>query len=750
MARTVVADADVEVIAGVSKLAGDLRKKLEPILKKITAVINTAADVDQFEKDVDKAIKQAEKKTATIKVEVDTKSVDKEIDATRTRINRAKPAQIRVDVDVDESSSGFLQKFASLGKESGTRFVTFLGKTIATGLGQLSTSLLGTAAQGLVGLATAGAALAVSFPIAAGAVVALSAAIATMLPLVIGVAAPLGALALVAGTLFVGLRDVQEALEGDEEALKRLTPSARGVLNVFGEFKPVLKEIRDSAQEALFEGLSEPLRELGNTALPVVKEAIVELAQTINGVLLEAIAFFNSAEGNQLLVEFFDDISESAKDIASIAPDAIVAVAKLVALGARLGRVVLPEIIDKLDEFIDKLTEAADSGQLEKSFNEALIIARQLIEATKIIFNIVKSVGSAFLEGFTALIPGDEDQSKMDQFIAALKDLETFLANPLVQEGIRGIGTAIFLLVAAFGAAVIAIGLFVAALTDIPNKGQEAFNRVAQALDDLFGAIVDFTNKARQKWDEIGIDLGGMVNNVTNLLSSLPGKAAAALSGLTGTVQQAFNNAMNAAQQAILDGRDRAVGALNNIKTAIIGALFSLPSILYNSGRAMIESLAQGILSQLGKARSAAGAIVSGIKGFFYNSPPKEGPMAGQGGVDKSAEIMLKAFTDSMLGEIPGISNATEEVVQAVSDAMGLGPTRRFIPPSFGNNAAVSAPNLRNAAPLSVPRSSGTTGGTTTVNNARNTSATITIVAPTDDPTAIADRLVRRLLEARA
>jgi hypothetical protein len=746
MARTVVADADVEVIADVSKLAGDLRKKLEPILKKITAVINTAADVDQFEKDVDKAIKQAEKKTASIKVEVDTKSVDKEVDGARSRINKAKPAKIKVEVEIDEdtekASSGFLKRFASLGKDAGTRFVTFLGESISnglTGLQEISTKLTGTVAQGLIGLAAAGATLAIGFPAAAGAVVALASAIATLLPLVIGLAAPLGALALVAGTLFIGLRDVQDALEGDEEALRRLTPSARSVLDVFSEFKPVLREIRDAAQEALFTGLSEPLRELGDSALPIVKEALVEIATTINGVLREAIDFFNSAEGNELLVEFFDDISESAKDIATVAPDAIVAVTKLISAGARLGRVVIPEIIDELEKLIDKLEEAADSGQLEKSFEDALAFARQLIEASKIIFNIIKLVGSAFLEGFSALIPGDEDQGKMDKFISALKDLEAFLENPLVQEGLSGIGTAVFALAAAFGVATIAVGLFIAALANIPGS-----------LDDVITEVVDFTKRMREKWDEIGIDLGGMIANVTMQLSGLPGKAASALSGLTDTVKTAFNNAMNAAQQAILDGRDRAVGALNNIKTAIIGALFSLPSILYNSGQAMIQSLAQGILSQLGKARSAAGAIVSGIKGFFYNSPPKEGPMAGRGGVDKSAEIMLKAFTDSMLGEIPGISSATEEVVQAVSDAMGLGPTRRFIPPSFGNNATVSAPNLRNAAPLSVPRSSGTTGGTTTVNNARNTSATITIVAPTDDPTAIADRLVRRLLEARA
>lgn len=745
---TVVADADVTVLADTSKLAGDLRKKLEPILKKITAVINVAADVSEFENDVDKAIKAADKKTATIKVEVDAKSVDKEVDRTRTRINRSRPATIRVDVDVDESQTGFLRKFANLGRESGNRFVRFLGDSLSTGLQGLS-GLSNSAAQGLIGIATAGVTLAVSLPAAAGAVVALSSAIATMLPLALGLAAPLGALTLIAGTLFIGLRDVQEALEGDEEAMKRLTPSARGVLNVFGEFKPVLREIRDAAQEALFTGLSEPLRELGNTALPIVKEAIVELAQTINGVLLEAIAFFNSAEGNQLLVDFFDDISESAKDIASIAPDAIVAVAKLVGLGARLGRVVLPQIIDKLEELIDKLEEAADSGQLEKSFSDALLFARQLVEATKIIFNIVKSVGNAFLEGFNTFVPSDEDQGKMDTFISSLKDLQAFLEDPTVQEGIRGIGTAVFLLAAAFGTAVIAIGLFVSTITDIPNKGQEAFNKLSEALDTLFTNIVDFTNKARQKWDEIGIDLGGMVNNVTNLLSSLPGKAAAALSGLTGTVQTAFNNAMNAAQQAILDGRDRAVGALNNIKTAIIGALFSLPSILYNSGQAMIQSLAQGILSQLGKARSAAGAIVSGIKGFFYNSPPKEGPMAGNGGVDRSAEIMLDAFTKGMLGEIPGVANATERVVQAVAEAMGIGPTGRFVPPTFGTAATVTAPTLKSSAPLGLT-SGGSSGRTTTVNNARTTSATINIIAPTDDPNAIADRLVRRLLEARA
>jgi len=738
---TVVADADVEIRADLSKFGADLQRKLTPILKKIVATIDVVANTDKFSKGVDSAVKAAEKRTATIKVKADTKDVDDDVATARRRVDRSRPATLKVkvdiDKDVDKDTSSFLKKIGKLGTDAGTKLAQFLSDSLSNGLSglqEISGKITASLAQGLIGLAAAGATIAIGLPAAAGAIVALSSAIITLLPLAVALAAPLGALGLVAAALFVGFRDFQDALEGDEEALKRLSPSAKSVLNVFNDFKPVLLEIQKAAQEALFFGLADPLRELATTVLPIAKEALVEVAQTINGVLVKAVQFFNSQEGNQLLVTFFDNITEVVKEVARLAPAAGKAIVGIINVGAKLGREILPEIISKLDSIIVKLGQFVESGALETSFNKAVVFAKQLFEIIKSIFNITKIVGTAFLEGFTALIPSDEDKGQLDTFIESLNKMAETLQNPLVQQGIRGIGTALFLLIAALGLAALAVGLLITALVELPKK-----------LVEIVKSVVDFTNKLREKWDQIGIDVGGFVSNVTTQLSGLPSQAGQALSGLGGAVQQAFQAAMTAAVQALNNGRTAAVNAISSIKASITNSINALPAALFQAGKTMISSLASGMLSQLGSVTKSAGAIVSGIKNFFPHSPPKEGPMSGSGYTDESGKVLVQDFASGIVSQAGTSAKAAAKVMQNVANEIGIGATGRFNSSAFD----VASPNLAGLRGVGtsrvIPSSSSNTSNVT--NKSRNFAPVINVtVQGGGDGDAAANAIVRRLL----
>lgn len=748
---TVVADADVEVLADVSKFARDLRTKLEPILKKIQAIVDIVAATEEFTKEVDRAVKDAEKESVVIPIRIDTKGLNKDVEAAKTRINRSKAAKIKVEVEVDKdaekATGGFLKRLSKIGADAGTRFIKFFSDSFTSGLTELQSigSKIGTTvAQGLIGLAAAGAAIAIGFPAAAGAVVLLANAIALLLPLTVAVFGPLAALGAIAGVIFLAFRDVTAAIQGDTEALNRLAPSARAVVGVLQGFKPVLKEIQQNGQEAFFSGLADPLRQLGDTILPLANDAIVGIATTINGVLKEAIDFFNSSEGNQKLVEFFEDVQSIVDEIARAAPGAGKALLALISVGTDLAEDTLPSVIDKVDELSQKIENFANEGGLEASFKRGLTFAKQLFEVVKLTVAITKSVGEAFLEGFGALIPGEDDQAKMDALIDFLKKLEATAENPLVQEGIKGIGTALFGLIAALGLAALAIGLFISALTNLILKLIEA----GQAVDD-------FTRKAREKWDEFGIDLGGMVANTALLFGSIPGKVSAALSGLTGTVQTAFNNAFNAGYQAIRDNLNRAIGVIQTFPAAITGAFFRIPSLLYQSGQTMIQGLIDGMLSKLSSLAKAAGSLASKITGFLkLNSPSKEGPLSRRegGSMEASGQQLVKDFESGMLARLASLGSVSGTVASAVQDQLGrqlagtLGPTAPFITPSFGNGATVSQPTLRAAATGSSERATrmGNTT-TTTVNNNRTVSPTINI-SSTGDANTDASRMIRRML----
>jgi phage-related protein len=477
----------------------------------------------------------------------------------------------------------------------------------------------------------------------------------------------------------------------------------------------------------------------------------VEIAQTINGVLLEAIQFFNSEEGNKKLVEFFDDLSEVVKQIADLAPAAGKAILSLISIGAKLGRSILPEITSKMDELINKFNDFADSGGIEKSFEKAVAFAKQLIEATKTIFSIVQSVGTAFLEGFGSLIPSDGDQTKMDTFVDSLKKLQDFVENPLVQEGIKGIGIALFGLIAAVALAALGVGLLISTLAAIPDgvkKVNKSIEDLGNAIDDfLLGigqSIVDFIGGV---FSFVGDKFFDFINKIRDSFVKLPGTITTALSGLTSAVETAFRNAMDAGFSAVRTALTQITSAFGSVKNSIISTISSLPSALFNSGKEMVASLARGMLASLPSARNAASSIVGAVRNFFHSSPPKEGPMSGSGDVDRSGKILVDTFAKGMIQEIKVAASAADMLAATVARSLGLGETARFEPSFSGQD--VTRPDLSNLRSVGTAKVGTTTNASTTNTSSRSSSAIINITAPSGDPNAIADRL-RRLLETGA
>ena len=116
-----------------------------------------------------------------------------------------------------------------------------------------------------------------------------------------------------------------------------------------------------------------------------------------------------------------------------------------------------------------------------------------------------------------------------------------------------------------------------------------------------------------------------------------------------------------------------AINAIRNTAQNLIAIVKAIAPRLYASGQAMIQSLARGILSQLGSAISAARKVVSAVSNFFPHSPAKEGPFSGKGYTTHSGIALMSDF-------IKGIESQTPALRRMISQS--LGTTQLALSPS--------------------------------------------------------------------
>jgi TP901 family phage tail tape measure protein len=91
-----------------------------------------------------------------------------------------------------------------------------------------------------------------------------------------------------------------------------------------------------------------------------------------------------------------------------------------------------------------------------------------------------------------------------------------------------------------------------------------------------------------------------------------------------------------------------AIAFVKSIPGRIMDALGNLGSLLYDSGRKLIQGLIDGIASMVSRLMSTAKNLLSGLRNLFPFSPAKEGPFSGRGWTGYSGEALIRDFAKGM------------------------------------------------------------------------------------------------------
>ncbi|MFJ3834438.1 hypothetical protein ACIPY6_02855 [Streptomyces sp. NPDC090054] len=368
-----------------------------------------------------------------------------------------------------------------------------------------------------------------------------AAKLGTAVPLVAGLAGTVGSIAPAAGLAVTGLIAVQLATKAlkigmvgvkdaisaamdpsnpaaFEEAIKKLSPSARGFAREVKTLAPEFKKIQQGVQEQLFSGLDVVMRDMGKHTLPVLKNGLMNAGGALNlmgknlgntavgmsqsGVLGRAISGANTGLYNMSRLP-----SQIMLGLTQVGAAAAPAFGRLTA-AAGAGA-------DKLSE---KFSKAFEDGRMEAAIERAIGLIKQIGEVAGNIFSIIGSIFKA------AEVSGGG-------FIGVLKEITGSLANAFSNPGVQAGLRAIFQTMAELGKVV---GPLLAQVLRTVAPIFTALGPPVQRLIQMLGKALEPIIKALGPvLETMAVALGSVIDAISPLLPVIGELIAALLPALT-------------------------------------------------------------------------------------------------------------------------------------------------------------------------------------------------------------------------
>ena len=402
--------------------------------------------------------------------------------------------------EIFRAGSSFFGQGGKLGE-----FFSFLG----SGISKIGAALI--APEFLAGLGgfliTAGI-LVVVVPLLTSAVFALGGALFSLIGLLgavpgigLGLIATLAPLVLV----FIGLGDAISALvSGDmdkfNESLKKLTPSAAGVLREFKSLMPVFSQIRKSVQEAFFGRISGDFTRLINAIAGPLNGGLSNVAFALGGVVSQLLKLLATPKFVTFLANLFEHVADGINRGGPVLIhflDAMftIANASLPAISAFFDR--LGEGVEKFATFLER--SVAD-GSFQRFLDSAFTTMSDLGDVTGELLGLLKDMFGTTDEA---------GQRFLEDVAESIKKLREFFQSPDGKEFIENMIT----LAHDFGIILKWVAEQVAGLIHL-------FAMAIEAFDDAGDALERFWNDTKR----FGGPLGGLVGGVLHMFK-LPGFA---------------------------------------------------------------------------------------------------------------------------------------------------------------------------------------------------------------------------------
>ncbi len=519
-------------------------------------------------------------------------------------INRR--ALINLGASLDDVDDGFKRTRRSA--EDATEAVTELGGSARNAFSRLGDviasagsalaglGLTGTNPLGLATLALSAAAIAAVIPVIIGLAAALAdlAGFATLLPAAIGGAA---ASIIVLTVAFNGFGDaITAVLDGDPEkiaeALEKLAPAAQQVVREFERVLPILREVGKEIQQGFFGQLVGVVEQFGTQTLPRLQTRLETLAAVLGRSFAGFGDLVNASENVTTLQNLLVTTSRITSDLGAAFTALGQAFFNAIDAGLPSLETLSTRLADAITSFAGFIEGAIADGSFQAFLDDAVATLDELL-----------ALGGAVGDLLGTLFGGTDDAGR--SFIGTLTDITKrmteFFKSAEGQDALEDFGE----IMAAVG---IILGVvvnvvrdvidFVTLLDDIVNGALDAFTAfgdgVVEAWNAVTSAVSSGVDAVGSFFSDLGSDIADIWNDVVDtvstaidgivaFVSSIPDRVIAFIESIPGAIAIAFNLLVDQVITAIAVATAAVIVFFTDIPGQIAGAIQALIDLVTGS-----------------------------------------------------------------------------------------------------------------------------------------------------------------------
>lgn len=679
------------------KLEKDIDKSLNKIDKNIGDDLKSIDDkFDELFAKIDKRFNDLEKSTDAVFEEI--------LDSTGHLTNRMESNFEHAGRSINRSVKNIANDIDNVAEDVDRRVLNPLQRGFRK-LGDIITGVGTTLAQlgsGLGGLVSSSPLLALILALTP-AIIALAAALSQLIGLIgilpVGIGVLISAIvpAIVA---FQNFGDAVSALaEGDlkkiDEALKKLSPSARLVAREVASLLPLLKQFQRGVQEAFFSQIGGSFQRLVGV-LPLIADNFNRVATALG----KFFALFTVFTTSLNFVNALNDVFNETANIVNKLSGPIIRFLDAIAVTASAGVPFIDRLVNALGRALDTFSAFINKSIESGAFNE---FVEDAIRTVKELIDLAKALGGLL----GTLFAGTEEAGH--GFLVTLTDLtvrlDKFLQSADGQQAIEDLVFLVKALGVALGATVTTLA-FMTSQFNNSIKGLEAIGRgffdLIKVIGEFFGAI---PGKIRQfgefletipgaigraisqaidtVFTLIGTQIGLLLfaiqvlpGKIVDFFASLPARIGDAMASTGPTLLDIFKKALDEAQAFIIQKFNEIVSFILTIPDRIV----ALGPAFLQAGKNLIQSFMNGFRAVGSFIGDIAGDIVGSVKGFLNRAIDKinSGIAAIDDLLPGNLARIPRLARGAVVGHTPGgiLANVGEgredEVVSPISTLEGI------------------------------------------------------------------------------
>jgi hypothetical protein len=434
----VVGEVAMLVVADAGKFATDLQKKVKKAVSKVANSKTFAA------------LTQAAGKAGEEAGEAFSRGIDRKgrLRAKRTGTDTAKSFAGGLIDGIRAATPSIVATAGTAVESVANAFKT--GFNLAgSGIQGVVGAVASLASSGPVGIAIAIAALIAGFialvtigPAVIATLTAIGAALASLVGLIGAAPATIGILVAAFGPLILAFQGFGEAVgalaEGDmekfNEALEKLSPSARRVAREFKALMPFFKELQQIAQENLFSSLVGQVERLGKVLGPVLKRGVGGVTSEFGTLLGNIGTTLARPESVRTLDRLFQTVTRIIAAFNLPVSNFLLSIINAIDASLPSVETFFTKLAGGLDSFANFITQSTEDGSFQKFLDRAF-------ETLDTIWTLITNIGAVLADVFLDPALQETGLAFFDAVNDALAEMHEFFQSEEGKQFLRDLNT---------------------------------------------------------------------------------------------------------------------------------------------------------------------------------------------------------------------------------------------------------------------------------------------------------------------